>query len=421
MIDLRLLRREPERFREGWRKRGLALDPETILQVDGERRRLQKTLDEVRAKIRSLAKEVGRRRRSGEPVEELLQESRALSEEEKRLEKAFQRATQRLQEMLLEVPNLPADAVPEGAGPEDNVVVRTWGEKPAFSFTPKPHWEIGEKLGILDIPRGAKISGSRFYVLRGWGARLERALINFMLDLHTREHGYEEVFPPFLVRPECMVGTGQLPKFEEDMYFVERDDLYLEPTAEVPVTNLHREEILSEDDLPIKYCAYTACFRREAGAAGKETRGVIRVHQFNKVELVKFTRPEDSMHELESLLADAEEVLRRLGLHYRVVLLCTGDLGFSSAITYDLEVWMPGEDRYVEVSSVSNFTDFQARRANIRFRRAHGKPEFVHTLNGSGLAVGRTWAAVLENYQTPDGRIRVPEVLRPYLGVEVFP
>ncbi|HEY8498437.1 MAG TPA: serine--tRNA ligase, partial [Limnochordales bacterium] len=323
----------------------------------------------------------------------------------------------RLEELLLSIPNLPHQSVPYGQSEADNVEVRRWGEPRRFGFEPRPHWEIGERLGILDFARGAKVAGTRFYVLRGWGARLERALINFMLDVHTREHGYEEVFPPFLVNRESMVGTAQLPKFADDMFKVEGMEYYLIPTAEVPVTNLLRDEVLDASQLPIKYVAYSACFRKEAGAAGRDTRGLIRVHQFNKVELVKFVLPETSYDELESLVEDATDILRRLELPYRVSQMCTADVGFAAAKKYDPEVWMPSYGRYVEISSCSNFEDFQARRANIRFRRQPGaRPEYVHTLNGSGLAVGRTVAAILENYQNEDGTVTVPEVLRPYLG-----
>jgi seryl-tRNA synthetase len=324
------------------------------------------------------------------------------------------------QELLL-IPNIPHETVPVGTDEEDNVVLRVEGEPPQFSFEPQPHWDIGENLDILDFTRGVKIAGSRFTVLKGWAAKLERAIVNFMLDLHTTEHGYTEIFPPFLVNRQTMTGTGQLPKFEEDLFLSERDDLFLIPTAEVPVTNLYSQEILPGEILPIYHTAYTACFRAEAGAAGRDTRGLIRQHQFNKVELVKFATPEDSYLELEKLTDNAEEVLRRLGLPYRVVTLSTGDLGFSAAKTYDLEVWFPAAGGYREISSCSNFEDFQARRANIRYRPEPGaRPRFVHTLNGSGLAVGRTLAAVLENYQQEDGSVVVPEALRPYMGIDVI-
>jgi seryl-tRNA synthetase len=324
----------------------------------------------------------------------------------------------KLHDILLMIPNLPHDSVPVGKDATGNSEVRRWGEPPKFAFQPKPHWEIGEKLGILDFPRATKISGSGFILYKGAGARLERGLINFLLDLHTGEHGYTEVFPPFLINRDAMIGTGQLPKFEEDMYRLRDEDMYLTPTAEVPVANIHREEILREDQLPIYYCAYTPCFRREAGAAGKETRGMIRVHQFDKVELIKFTKPETSYDELEKMVANAERVLQLLGLHYRVVLLCTGDMGFASAKTYDIEVWAPGSrpgGTYLEVSSCSNCEDFQARRANIRFKGADGKNRFVHILNGSGTALARLYVALLETYQQADGSVKLPEVLAPYL------
>ena len=317
--------------------------------------------------------------------------------------------------LSLEIPNIPHDSVPVGAGEEQNVVVRTWGEKPRFDFPPVAHWDLGERLGILDFKRAAKITGSRFTLYKSHGALLERALINFMLDLHVREHGYTEVLPPFMVNRESMTGTGQLPKFEEELFKLADPDYFLIPTAEVPVTNIFRDEILKEDDLPIKYVAYTPCFRKEAGAHGKDTRGLTRQHQFNKVELVKFSLPADSYAELEGLLLDAEDVLKRLAIHYRVSLLSTGDLGFSSAKTYDIEVWLPGQNIYREISSCSNFEAFQARRAKIRYRTGAGKTEYVHTLNGSGLAVGRCVMAVMENYQREDGSIEVPEVLRPYM------
>jgi seryl-tRNA synthetase len=315
------------------------------------------------------------------------------------------------------IPNVPHESVACGIGAEDNPVVRVWGERPSFAFTPRPHWELGESLNILDFTRGAKITGARFTLSRGLGARLERALINFMLDLHTREHGYTEVLTPFMVNRESMIGTGQLPKFEEDLFRIDSVDYFLIPTAEVPVTNIHRDEILNEKELPITYVAYSPCFRAEAGSYGKDTRGLIRQHQFNKVELVKFSKPEESYEELEKLTLNAEEVLKGLKIPYRTVSLCMADLGFSSAKTYDLEAWLPGQDAYREISSCSNFEDFQARRASIRFRREEsGKVEFVHTLNGSGLAVGRTLVAILENYQQADGSVVIPEALRPYMG-----
>ncbi|NLY56840.1 MAG: serine--tRNA ligase, partial [Firmicutes bacterium] len=342
-----------------------------------------------------------------------------IGQEIKALDEELAQIEARIQEILLAIPNIPHPSVPEGDSSDDNVEVSRWGEPRDFPFEPLAHWDLGVNLDILDFERAVKISGSRFVVNKGLGARLERALINLMLDLHTSKHGYREVFPPVLINSASMTGTGQLPKFAADMFKCENYDLYLAPTAEVPVTNLYRDEILDADQLPIYHCAYTPCFRAEAGAAGRDTRGLIRVHQFNKVELVKFVLPETSFDELEKLVADAEAVLQLLKLPYRKVLICTGDMGFSNAKQYDLEVWMPSYGRYVEISSCSNFTDYQARRANIRFRREAGaKPEYVHTLNGSGLAVGRTAAAIIENYQQADGSIEVPEALRPYMGTD---
>jgi seryl-tRNA synthetase len=333
------------------------------------------------------------------------------------LDEALKKTDDDLAAILMTLPNVPHESVTCGKGSEDNPVIRVWGEKPQFTFTPRPHWEIGESLNILDFARGAKITGARFTLYRGLGARLERALINFMLDLHTGSHGYTEVLTPFMVNRESMTGTGQLPKFEEDLFKIDKMDYFLIPTAEVPVTNIHRDEILSEKDLPIYYVAYSPCFRAEAGSYGKDTRGLIRQHQFNKVELVKFAKPESSYEELDKLTLNAEEVLKRLKIPYRTVSLCTADLGFSSAKTYDLEAWLPGQDVYREISSCSNFEEFQARRASIRFRREEsGKVEFVHTLNGSGLAVGRTLVAILENYQQADGSVVIPEALRTYMG-----
>jgi len=353
-------------------------------------------------------------------LEKLISEMRQLGDEINDLESKLRIIEDKVQSFLLYIPNLPHNTVPVGKDETENVEIRRWGVPPEFDFEPLNHWDIGEILGIIDFERAGKIAGSRFAVMKGVGARLERALINFMLDLHISK-GYIEVFPPLLVNRDSMIGTGQLPKFEEDLFKTEEPEYYLIPTAEVPVTNLHKNEILSEDDLPIYYVSYTPCFRKEAGSHGKDVRGLIRQHQFNKVELVKFVKPEDSYEELESLTKDAEEVLQRLGLHYRVIVLCTGDLGFSSAKTYDIEVWLPGQKRYREISSCSNFEDFQARRANIRFRKREKRgTEFVHTLNGSGLAIGRTVVAILENYQQRDGSVIVPEALRPYMGVDVI-
>ncbi len=421
MLDLKFLRSNPEVVKEALAKRGYAFDLDQVLAWDEKRRELLSVTEQLKHRRNALSEEVGRLKAAGQDAAEIVATVREISREIKEKDQELAALEKKLEEALLLLPNIPHHTVPVGPDDSANVVVRVEGEPPRFSFPPKPHWEIGEKLDILDFARGAKLAGARFTVLKGWGARLERALVNFMLDLHVREHGYTEVFPPFLVNRETMTGTGQLPKFEEDMFRCDREDLFLIPTAEVPVTNLFRDEILPPEALPISLVAYSACFRAEAGAAGRDTRGLIRQHQFNKVELVKFTTPETSYEELEKLTRDAEEVLRRLGLAYRVVLLSTGDLGFAAAKTYDLEVWFPSAGCYREVSSCSNFEDFQARRANIRYRPAAGaRPRYVHTLNGSGLAVGRTLAAILENYQQEDGSVLVPEVLRPYLGVDVI-
>jgi len=423
LLDLRFIRNHPEVVRDALEKRGVDFDLDQLLSWDEKRRKLLTQVEQLKHSRNTLSEEVGKLKAAKQDASEIIQKVKQISGQIKEFERELDELERKVKEALLLIPNIPHSSVPVGPDESANEVVRVVGEPPEFSFQPRPHWEIGEDLDILDFVRGAKIAGSRFTVLKGWGAQLERALINFMLDLHTREHGYTEIFPPFLVNRETMVGTGQLPKFEDDMFLCSREDLFLIPTAEVPVTNLYREEILPGDVLPIYHVAYSACFRAEAGAAGRDTRGLIRQHQFNKVELVKFTRPEDSYEELEKLTNDAEEVLRRLGLAYRVVVLSTGDLGFSAAKTYDLEVWFPSANCYREVSSCSNFEDFQARRANIRFRPQPGaKPQFVHTLNGSGLAIGRTLAAILENYQQEDGSVVIPPVLRPYLhGLEKIP
>lgn len=416
MLSLQRIREEPERVRAGLARRGE--DPrvlDEVLELDARWRRKLTEVEGLRARHNEMSRELGRMK---ERPPELLAELRRMSDRIDALGEEVKALDEAIRERLLLIPNLPHESVPDGSGPEDNVVVRTWGTPRELSFRPRPHWEIGERLGILDFGRGATLSGSRFYVLRGLGARLERALIDFMLDLQTREHGYLEVAPPYLVRREVMVGTGQLPKFEEEMYRTDADDLFLIPTAEVPLTNLHRGEVLEPGTLPLRYTAYTPCFRREAGAAGRDTRGLKRVHQFDKVELVKLTEPEHSYEELESMVRDAEEVLRRLGLAYRVVALCAGDLGFSAAKTYDIEVWAPGVGEWLEVSSCSNCEDFQARRANIRYRPApRARPEFVHTLNGSGVALPRLFIALLENGQQEDGSVVLPEALVPYMGV----
>jgi seryl-tRNA synthetase len=419
MLDLNLIRERPDFVKERLKLRGGDYPIDKILSLDEERRKLITQVETLRHERRVKSEEIGRLKRVGDEASAslLAQEVRSLGERLKELEDELSRVEKELKELLVTLPNLPHVSVPVGESYKDNVVVKRWGEPPKFDFEPKPHWEIGVNLGILDFERAAKIAGSRFAVYYGVGALLERALINFMLDLHTKKHGYKEVLPPFLVNSASMFGTGQLPKFREELFKVEDWDFYLIPTAEVPLTNLHRDEILPEEVLPLYYTAYTPCFRAEAGAHGRDTRGIIRQHQFNKVELVKFVVPETSYEELESLLLDAEEVLQLLGLHYRVVLLCTGDLGFAAAKTYDIEVWAPGQGRYIEISSCSNFEDFQARRANIRYRpKGGGKPRFVHTLNGSGLAIGRTVMAILENFQQEDGSVIIPEVLRPYMG-----
>ncbi len=418
MLDVRLLRQEPDRVRQGLAAKGS--DPglvDRVLEADAAWRETVREAESLRSERNRLSEEIGRFRREGRDDAALRERVRSLGERLAELEREERRLQEDLRALLLAVPNLPAPGVPPGRDETGNVEVRRWGEPPAFSFPPRPHWELGVDLGLLDFERAGKISGSRFTVFRGTGARLCRALISFMLDLHV-ERGYQEVYPPFLVNGASMTGTGQLPKFAEDAFRVADRDLWLVPTAEVPVTNLYRDEILPGESLPLRHCSYTACFRSEAGAAGRDTRGLVRQHQFDKVELVWFVRPEESGAALETLVEDAAEVLRRLGLPYRVVEMCAGDLGFAAARKYDLEVWMPSYGRYVEVSSCSNFGDFQARRANIRFRRESGaRPEFVHTLNGSGLAVGRTLAALLENGQREDGSVVVPEVLAPRLGM----
>lgn len=417
MLDIKLIRTNPDQARAGLAKRGVEELVDDLLRLDQERRDRLTTVENLKNKRNVVSKEVGRLKAAKSDAKELINEMKQVNEEIKKLDREIKDVEEKINNMLLSIPNLPQEDVPVGKDEKENVEIRQWGKPREFAFEPKPHWELGEELDILDFDRGAKLSGARFTVLKGFGARLERALINFMLDLHINEHGYKEIFPPFLVNQECMVGTGQLPKFEEDMFKVNPEGYFLIPTAEVPVTNLHREEILEAKDLPIKYVAYTACFRAEAGAAGRDTRGLIRQHQFNKVELVKLTTPENSYQEHEALVRDAEEVLKRLGLPYRTVLLSSGDMGFSASKCYDLEVWLPSYGVYREISSCSNFEDFQARRANIRFRpEPDAKPDFVHTLNGSGLAIGRTVAAILENYQEEDGTVTIPEALVPYMG-----
>ncbi|HEX6851720.1 MAG TPA: serine--tRNA ligase [Candidatus Polarisedimenticolaceae bacterium] len=417
MLDRQFVRDHPDRVAEALRKRGLVFDVDAVRAVDARRRQLLVEVEALKKQRNDASKQIGQMMKQGQDASALKDEMRAVGDRVAAIDVEVAEAESALGEILKGTPNLPHASVPEGTSSEDNPVVRTWGTPRTLEFEPKAHFDLGPALGILDFERAARMTGARFALLTGAGARLERALINFMLDLHTREHGYVEVLPPFMVNAGALFGTGQLPKFEQDLFKVEPGGYYLIPTAEVPVTNIHAEEVLEEAKLPISYCAYTPCFRSEAGSYGKDVRGLIRQHQFDKVELVKFARPEDSYAELERLTGHAEDVLRRLGLPYRVVSLCGGDLGFSSAKTYDLEVWLPSQDTYREISSCSNFEAFQARRANIKFKpAAGGKAEFVHTLNGSGLAVGRTLVAILENYQEGDGTVVVPEALRPYMG-----
>jgi seryl-tRNA synthetase len=420
MLDLRFVRDHLDKVAHALKNRGLTADSlEDFRWRDAERRRLVTQVETLRHERNTLSQQVGNLMKTGRPdeAEPLKLRVSVVNEDIKTLEARAAEHDGWVRDFLLNLPNLPHETVPVGVSSDDNPVVRTWGEAPSFDFPPRPHWEVGENLGILDFERAAKIAGARFALLKGAGALMERALINFMLDLHTRKHGYLEVLPPFMTNRASMTGTGQLPKFAEDLFKLEGWDYFLVPTAEVPVTNMHRDEILREEDLPINYTAYTPCFRSEAGSYGKDVRGLIRQHQFNKVELVKFTTPENSYAELEALLLNAEQVLKELGLHYRVVVLCTGDMGFAAAKTYDIEVWLPSQNLYREISSCSNFEDYQARRANIRFRHTGGTgTALVHTLNGSGLAVGRTLVAILENCQQEDGSVVVPPVLRGYMG-----
>ncbi|RJX36812.1 serine--tRNA ligase [Paenibacillus pinisoli] len=418
MLDVKLLRTEFEKVEQALRNRGASLDliagfPE----LDQKRRELIQETETLKNRRNTVSQEVAKLKKSGGDADSLIVEMREVGDRIKELDEQLREMDVQVEELTLAIPNLPNESVPVGASEEENVELRRIGEVPSFDYEPKAHYDIAHELGILDFERAAKVTGSRFTFYRGLGARLERALISFMMDLHSDKHGYEEVLPPYIVNRDSLIGTGQLPKFEEDLFKIKDTDYYLIPTAEVPVTNIHREEILDNEQLPVNFVAYSACFRSEAGSAGRDTRGLIRQHQFNKVELVKVVKPEDSYNELEQLTADAEKVLQLLGLPYRVLALCTGDMGFSSAKTYDLEVWIPSANTYREISSCSNFEDFQARRAGIRFRREpKSKPEFVHTLNGSGLAVGRTVAAILENYQQADGSVVIPEALRPYMG-----
>ena len=418
MLDMKFVRSNPEIIAEALQKRGGKISLDEFLKLEEQRRALILQVEELRSERNEISKEVGRVKASGGNADEIMLRSREIGEKINSLDGELKEAEDRLEEILLGLPNIPHESVPVGADDEANIEMRRWKTPPTFDFEPQAHWDIGEALGILDFARGAKIAGARFTVYKDAGARLERAIINFFLDKHTRDNGYTEVLPPFLVNSGSMLGTGQLPKFKEDMFKVENTDYYLIPTAEVPITNLFSGEILVEEDLPVCYAAYSACFRAEAGAAGRDTRGLIRQHQFNKVELVKFSLPENSYYELEKLTMNAESVLQALELPYRVVCLSTGDMGFGAAKTYDIEVWMPSYNGYKEISSCSNYESFQARRANIRFKRGQGKPEFLHTLNGSGVAIGRTVAAILENYQLSDGSVKIPEVLIPYMGTD---
>jgi len=422
MLDLKFVRSNLDLVKGMLEKRGYDLDLSDFQSLDEKRRSILSGLEQLRHRRNKVSDQIAAMKKSGEDTSSLVAEMKTVSKEIKEIETELPGVVDQVNKVLMLIPNMPHESVVVGESADDNPVIRKWGTIRDFAFNPLAHWEIGEKLNILDFSRAAKISGSRFSLQTGIGATLERALINFMLDIHINHHDYVEVLPPFLVNSDSMTGTGQLPKFREDLFKVDGWDLFLIPTAEVPVTNIHRDEILSSDQLPIRYVSYTPCFRSEAGSYGKDTRGLIRQHQFNKVELVKFCCPEDSDGELESLTADAEEILQRLELPYRVVSLCSGDLGFSAAKTYDLEVWLPEQEVYREISSCSNFTDFQARRANIRFRRKkESGTELVHTLNGSGLAIGRTLVAILENYQQPDGSVIIPEALRPYLdGLSVI-
>ncbi len=418
MLDIKLIRESPGVVRQALEKRGNTFALENILETDEHHRHLLRQVELLRSQHNQVSKQLGTTK---EKPPQLIAEMRKLGEQISALQQETSQVKANLESLLLELPNIPHPSVPLGKDEGDNAVVRSWGEPREFSFKPLPHWELGEKLGIIDFQRGVKLSGTRFYVLKGLGAHLQRALISFMLDLHVTEHSYKEIYPPFMVRRECMVGSGNLPKFSDNLYHDDEDDFWFIPTAEVPLTNLHRDEILDAKGLPLHYVAYTACFRREKMAAGKDTRGIKRGHQFDKVELYKLTEPEKSDEELERLVADAEDVCRKLAIPYRVAQLCTGDLGFAACKTYDIEMWAPGSGEWLEVSSCSNCSDFQARRTNIRYRPEPGsRPRFIHTLNGSGLALPRVLIAVLENYQQPDGTVLVPEVLQPYLHINAI-
>lgn len=421
MLDIKFVRDNPEKVQEALKNRGNAMTLDGFLALEKERRDILGEVEALKSKRNKVSQQISMMKKNKENADDLVLEMRKVGEDISKLDTRLKEVEAGLRDIMLSIPNVPNEVVPVGKDENDNPEIRRWGEIREFDFAPKPHWEVGEGLGILDAERAAKVTGARFTFYKGLGARLERAVINFMLNLHTEEHGYTEMLPPFIANKDSMTGTGQLPKFAEDMFKLEGLDYYLIPTAEVPVTNYHRGEILDGKGMPKYYSAYSACFRAEAGSAGRDTRGLIRQHQFNKVELVKFVKPEDSYEELEKLTNNAERVLQLLGLPYRVILLCTGDMGFSSAKTYDIEVWLPSFQMYREISSCSNFEDYQARRADIKFRRdAKSKPEFVHTLNGSGLAIGRTVAAILENCQQADGSVVIPEVLRPYMGTDII-
>jgi len=421
MLDIKFIRENREKVEQALRDRQSDLDIGPLFEIDKKRRELLRETEELRNRRNTVSALIGRMKKDGQDASEYISEMKEVGARIKAIDRELSAIEDQFREFLLAIPNIPHESVPVGKDEDDNVEVKRWGDIPEMDFAPLPHWDIGENLGILDFHRAAKITGARFCVYHGAGARLERALINFMLDLHTQKHGYQEVLPPFIVNDASLYGTGQLPKFAEDLFKLEGREFYLIPTAEVPVTNLYRDEILPDDALPIHHVAFTPCFRSEAGSHGRDVRGIVRQHQFNKVELVKFVKPETSYDELEALLTDAEEVLQLLNIPYRVIVLCTGDTGFSAAKTYDIEVWLPGQKRFCEISSCSNFEAFQARRANIRFKKPGGKTRLVHTLNGSGLAVGRTVVAILENFQQKDGSVIVPEALKPYMnGMEVI-
>lgn len=422
MLDAKMIRANPEKVEAALQKRNITGALDNFLSLDEQRRNLLTRVEEIKSFRNKSSQEVGALKKQGQNADELMEKVRQVGQEIKDLDEQLKVIEMDMEKILLNIPNIPDESVPIGPDESSNIEMRKWGEPRQFNFAPQAHWDIGPALDILDFERAAKLSGARFTVYKGWGARLERAVINFYLDIHTAEHGYKEIFPPFMVNAECMVGTGQLPKFADDMFKIEGRDMYMVPTAEVPLTNLYREEIIDGKELPLYMTAYTACFRAEAGSHGRDTRGIIRQHQFNKVELVKIVDAENSFDELEKMTRDAERVLQLLELPHRVVLLSTGDMGFSSAKTYDIEVWMPSYNEYKEISSCSNCVDFQARRANIRYRPAQGeKVQYVHTLNGSGVAIGRTVAAILENYQQEDGSVVVPKVLRPYMrGLELI-